>query len=83
MKKQTRRNKTVENYWAEYYTHNGLCSLCGNSGLIDTRQRAISAAGYHSGKVNFCICPNGQLMRISNEGAEPGDGRLQQPEGPV
>jgi hypothetical protein len=70
MKKQTKRNKVVEIYWLDYYTNN-LCSLCGNTGIIDTRQTAISHAGFNSGRLNWCICPNGQISRIGNNGQEP------------
>jgi hypothetical protein len=47
----------------------GLCSLCGNSGVIDTRATAVSAAGVRSGRVNFCICPNGRALKEG--GADP------------
>ena len=55
----------VKRYWLEYYLDDkyGLCSLCGNSGKIDTRQTAISAAGKNAGRINYCICPNGQELR--------------------
>jgi hypothetical protein len=58
---------TVTEYWRKYYINDdvplGLCSLCGNSGFIDTTLSAISPAGIHAGRKNFCICPNGQAMR--------------------
>lgn len=69
-------NKAVTAYWLEHYGTNddrGLCSLCGNSGVIDTRQTAISAVGVNSGRVNWCICPNGQAMRITTGKATPND----------
>ncbi len=58
-------NKTITRYWLAHYANgiSGLCSLCGNSGEIDTRGTAISGAGINAGRVNFCICPNGQTMR--------------------
>lgn len=56
------RNEHVVNYWHGHYTNKGLCSLCGNSGVIDTRG-VRSAAGVECGRLNFCICPNGQVMR--------------------
>jgi len=69
-KRRRKPTKAVVDYWIEHYLGGrlGLCTLCGNSGVIDTRGRAISPAGQHSGKLNFCICPNGQTMRLS--GAE-------------
>lgn len=39
------------------------CGLCGNSGVIDTRGRMRTAAGYESGVLRFCICPNGRTMK--------------------
>lgn len=65
-----RRNRAVETYWLTHYVSppaNSLCTLCGNSGVIDTRKTAISAAGVNVGCFNFCICPNGQALRASNE----------------
>lgn len=58
-------NEAVTEYWLEHYGSEGstLCSLCGNSGVIDTRETAVSAAGVNSGRLNFCICPNGQVKR--------------------
>lgn len=38
------------------------CTLCGNSGVIDSRGVA-TAAGVVVGRLNFCICPNGQALR--------------------
>jgi hypothetical protein len=51
----------LSNFWANNYIYLTLCSLCGNKGIIDTRGRAISAAGVDSGRKNFCICPNGRI----------------------
>lgn len=59
----------VTHYWREYYINYeammgvGLCSLCANSGIIDTTKSATSATGHKAGRKNFCICPNGQAMR--------------------
>ena len=57
-------NKALSDYWAENYVgEHGLCTLCGNMGQIDTRITAISPAGIRAGRMNYCICPNGQAMR--------------------
>ena len=58
-------NEIVDAYWmAHYINHNhGLCGLCGNTGVIDTTETAISPAGVNSGKKHFCMCPNGQQLR--------------------
>lgn len=55
----------ITDYWYEHYVSSPacLCSLCGNTGKIDTRGRAVSGAGVHSGGLHYCICPNGQVMR--------------------
>lgn len=62
-----RESKRITDYWYTHYVNHkvGLCSLCGNSGRIDTRSTAISAAGVPAGKINYCICPNGQTIRPS------------------
>lgn len=56
------RNETVTEYWHKYYIKNGLCSLCGNSGIVNT-VGIRSPAGVECGQINYCICPNGQAMR--------------------
>jgi hypothetical protein len=56
----------ITDYWHEHYVNRGMCSLCGNSGVIDTRG-ARTPMGLEVGRVNFCICPNGQLMREHGE----------------
>lgn len=58
----TPKSEAVTDYWSEYYSTNGLCSLCGNTGVIDTRGTK-TPAGVEVGRVNFCICPNGQALR--------------------
>jgi hypothetical protein len=59
------REDVVRDLWIDEFVNPvaGVCSLCGNSGAIDTRGRAISAAGIDAGRVNFCICPNGRGKR--------------------
>lgn len=53
------QEKSIEDYWLKHYMGAVLCSLCGNSGIIDTRQSARQSAG----RLNYCICPNGRAMR--------------------
>lgn len=71
-------NKAVTEYWLAHYVEAesgiGLCSLCGNTGIIDTRHSAISPAGINSGRLNWCICPNGQAMRITTGQDSPASG---------
>jgi len=62
--------KVITDYWFEHYISQGPvghCSLCGNTGTIDTRT-ARTPAGVLVGRLNWCICPNGQLMRHANGG---------------
>jgi hypothetical protein len=68
----------MDRYWIDNYVNeeSNLCSLCGNSGVIDTRSTAISHAGVEAGRLNYCICPNGRSMRdqqapLSNRLARP------------
>jgi hypothetical protein len=51
----------ITDYWYKYYFDHH-CTLCGNSGRIDTRG-VRTAAGIPVGRVNYCICPNGQALR--------------------
>jgi hypothetical protein len=51
----------ITNYWHDYYCTDH-CTLCGNTGIIDTRGTKTNA-GLLVGRVNYCICPNGQIMR--------------------
>ena len=60
----------LTNYWAARFAPLGLCSLCGNRGTIDTRGVRTNA-GVLVGRVNWCICPNGQVLRDGAEGREP------------
>jgi hypothetical protein len=60
-------NKPVTTYWIEHYVgEQGICTLCGNTGLVDTRG-TFSPAGVQVGRVNFCIWPNGQARRQFEE----------------
>ena len=56
--------EAVTEYWlAHYMSAAGVCCLCGNSGIIDTRATAYSPKGEPVGRPDFCICPNGQTIR--------------------
>jgi hypothetical protein len=63
------RHYIVTNYWYEFFADQH-CTLCGNSGVIDTRG-VRTAAGVDVGRRNWCICPNGQVLRKYNHGAQP------------
>jgi len=53
--------KSITEYWLKYYVGQ-FCTLCGNSGVIDTRG-ITTPRGHNVGRLNYCICPNGQVMR--------------------
>lgn len=55
-------SKAITDYWLKYYADK-ICTLCGNKGIIDSRGRATSPAGHVAGRLNYCICPNGQALR--------------------
>lgn len=59
------RSKAITDYWYKYYC-NGLCTLCGNAGIIDNTG-ARNSVGTPFGCKQFCICPNGQVMRGAEE----------------
>jgi hypothetical protein len=63
-------NEVVKAYWLEHYVNEdvGLCSLCGNTGKVDTRTTAVSPDGVRAGRINYCICPNGQAARKAVQG---------------
>lgn len=57
--------------WLDEFVQNGACCICGNSGVIDTRNVMFTPAGKHCGAEAFCICPNGRNMkRIADEREE-------------
>lgn len=66
-------NRPIADYAFDHYlaADVGLCSLCGNTGIIDTRATAVSPAGYHAGRLNWCLCPNGQVDRQCAGGRLP------------
>lgn len=64
--------QALTDYWLEHYVNQdvGLCSLCGNTGEIDTIATAVSPAGVPAGRRQPCICPNGQSLREKHHGDE-------------
>lgn len=74
----TRKNKSVEDYWAKYYAPKNLCGLCGNTGSIDTTG-IKTPAGCEVGGKWWCICPNGQTYRNLKGGLGPNSERQLQP----
>lgn len=55
-------DQRYDDLWAEFITPDSLCSLCGNTGIIDTRG-VRSQAGVDAGRLNYCVCPNGRELK--------------------
>ena len=58
-----KHKKILDEFWANEFIVGHLCGLCGNTGIIDTRGRAVSPAGEVTGGEFFCICPNGRCLK--------------------
>lgn len=62
---------TVRNHWLRHYANGGplhLCTLCGNTGMVDTTLTAIPPNGGKSvGKRQPCFCPNGRAIRMNTK----------------
>lgn len=58
----------ITDYWFKYYMNEkmGICTLCGQSGIIHT-EGIRSPTGMEVGRKNYCICPNGQSLRMLSE----------------
>lgn len=56
--------RVVSDYWLRYYAKgpSGCCTLCGNTGWVDTTGRAMDGSR-DCGKRQPCFCPNGQEER--------------------
>lgn len=55
----------ITDYWLKYYLTSGMCSLCGQTGIIHT-EGIRAPSGKIVGRSNYCICPNGQSLRKNN-----------------
>jgi hypothetical protein len=53
----------MSDFWLNEFAKHQACCLCGNRGIIDTRGKVSTPAGYECGDVVFCICPNGRTMK--------------------
>ena len=60
----------ADNVWIEFVHPDGHCSLCGNSGYINTLGKLRTAAGWRVGAKSYCICPNGRAMKRGEGKAE-------------
>jgi hypothetical protein len=59
----------ITEYWLKFYAKDH-CTLCGNHGWIDSRG-VSTPAEFQVGRVNWCICPNGQSLRDQIGGFGP------------
>lgn len=61
---EEKEKRAITGYFFEHYANalHSMCSLCGQSGIIDTCGLR-TPAGLEVGCLNYCICPNGQRMR--------------------
>jgi hypothetical protein len=57
----------LANLWADEFVRLGSCCLCGNSGIIDTRNVMFDEYGDECGAEVFCICPNGRELKSKEE----------------
>ena len=67
------KSASVSRYWLTHYLGStvnprmnmeiSICSLCGNTGIVDTTNSAFDAWGNNVGRKNWCVCPNGQAFR--------------------
>ena len=58
------KGQAVTEYWFQHFRQNGLCAVCGNTGIIETHPRASET------RMIPCFCPNGQAIRAINQGAD-------------
>ncbi len=53
----------LSDFWMAEYAGTGHCVLCGNHGIIDTRGKVFTPAGFECGAKVYCLCPNGRAMK--------------------
>jgi len=53
--------------WQTRFENKDMCSLCGQLGYIDTRGLK-TPAGLEVGRLNFCLCPNGNAINSAFDG---------------
>lgn len=49
--------------WKAEFIKDKYCSLCGNTGIIDTRNRKHIDTNEDFGRPSFCICPIGRATK--------------------
>lgn len=56
----------AKDLWLEFSVsmgHYSVCGLCGNNGIVDTRDSAMTPRGVSAGIRSYCICPNGRALK--------------------
>lgn len=64
--RETFRHKLTD-LWLNEFIRNGSCCICGDSGMIDTRNVIFNEFGEECGAEVFCICPNGRELKDKEE----------------
>lgn len=57
-------NQLPYEIWS-YYLYEGICGLCGQTGIIDNRGTIENQICFR-GTVRYCICPNGRQLLAMN-----------------
>lgn len=58
------KNQFLDLWLSEFMSRDGHhCALCGNHGIIDTRDKIFTSAGVECGNRLYCICPNGRQIK--------------------
>jgi len=71
----SKKNRILDRYWFAHYVSDtplGLCTLCGNTGIINTTYVRSPAGVFPGRHSEYCICPNGRTMREHPARAEEG-----------
>jgi len=55
--------KQLADFWLSEFCPKGHCCICGNSGVVDTRGKVFTAAGFECGALVYCVCPNGRVQK--------------------
>ena len=66
-----KNKRLIADFWHENYSvitkeKWTCCGLCGNTGIINTKNSAFTPRGESVGREFYCICPNGRSMKEKN-----------------
>lgn len=57
---------SIAKEWRQFETPGGHCGVCGDWGVIDTRDFIRTPKGERAGILCYCICPHGQHHKESD-----------------